>query len=141
MEEVHFCDLGVQLSRAFRALKLWMSFKTFGAAAFREAVARGFHLARFAAEELVRAGCWELAAPAGMAIVAFRYVEPGRAPEELESINRRLAPEMLAEGYAAVSSTVLNGRTALRLCTINPRTQEDEIAETVRRLGAAARRL
>ncbi|MGH8654765.1 MAG: pyridoxal-dependent decarboxylase [Gammaproteobacteria bacterium] len=47
-EEVNFCDLGIQLTRRFRALKLWLSLKTFGLKAFREAVARGLNLARTA---------------------------------------------------------------------------------------------
>lgn len=138
LEEVHFCDRGVQLSRGFRALKLWMSLKVFGAAAFREAVSRGFRMAELAEQRLRDAGCWEIVSPARMAIVAFRYAAPGRTPEELEAINRALPGAMAADGYAALSSTVLRGRTALRLCTINPRTTEEEIAETVRRLGECA---
>jgi aromatic-L-amino-acid/L-tryptophan decarboxylase len=139
-EEINFCDHGVQLTRGFRALKLWMSLKVFGAAAFREAVSRGFHLAAFAEAALRQAGCWEIVSPARMAVVAFRYAAANRMPEELEEINAGLAAAMTADGYAALSSTVLRGRTALRLCTINPRTTEDEIAETVRRLGQAAGR-
>lgn len=141
LEEVHFCDRGVQLSRGFRALKLWMSLKVFGAAAFREAVSRGFRMAELAERELRGAGCWEIASPAQMAIVAFRYAAPGRSPKELEAVNRALSGAMAADGYAALSSTVLRGRTALRLCAINPRTTGEEIAETVRRLGERAARL
>lgn len=139
LEEVHFCDYGVELTRSFRALKLWMSLKVFGAAAFREAVTRGFRLAGLAEGKLRQAGCWEIMSPAQMAIVAFRYRTPGRTPEELEKINRRVVGKMISDGYAMLSSTVLRGQTALRLCTINPRTSDDEIAETVRRLERAAR--
>ncbi|MFB3829812.1 MAG: aspartate aminotransferase family protein [Bryobacteraceae bacterium] len=131
-EEVHFCDYGVQLTRSFRALKLWMSIKVFGLAAFREAVAWGFHLAEHAEAVLRRGPEWEIVSPAQMAIVAFRH----RGGEE---ITKRLAPAMIADGYAMLSTTTLGGRTALRFCTINPRTTEAEIEETVRRLSAAAR--
>ena len=61
-EEVHLCDYGVQLTRGFRALKLWMSFKVFGAAAFRKAVARGFDNARAAEARLRRSRRWEIVA-------------------------------------------------------------------------------
>jgi glutamate/tyrosine decarboxylase-like PLP-dependent enzyme len=138
LEEVHFCDYGVELTRSFRALKLWMSLKVFGAAAFREAVTRGFRLAELAERKLRQAGCWEIVSPAQMAIVAFRYRTPGRTPEELENVNRRVVGKIIADGYAMLSSTVLRGHTALRLCTINPRTGEDEIAETIRRLERVA---
>jgi aromatic-L-amino-acid/L-tryptophan decarboxylase len=117
-----------------------MSLKVFGAAAFPEAVSRGFHLAAFAEAALREAGCWEIVSPAQMAVVAFRYAAADRSPEELEEITASLAGAMAVDGYAALSSTALRGRTALRFCTINPRTTEEEIAETVRRLGRAAGR-
>jgi glutamate/tyrosine decarboxylase-like PLP-dependent enzyme len=139
-EEINFCDHGVQLTRNFRALKLWMSLKVFGAAAFRDAVTRGFRLAELAETKLREAGCWEIVSPAQMAIVAFRYCAPGRTVEEIEAVNKRLVGDMIADGYATLSSTTLHARTTLRLCTLNPRTTDEEIAETVRRLGGCARR-
>jgi glutamate/tyrosine decarboxylase-like PLP-dependent enzyme len=133
-EEVNFCDHGIQLTRGFRALKLWLSFKVFGLAAFRDAVAWGFELAEIAERRLRQAPCWEILSPAQMAIVAFRYAAPGRTGERLEQVNRRLVGAMMAEGFAMLSSTALRGRTALRLCTINPRTTAAEIEETIARL-------
>ena len=124
---MHFCDYGIQLTRGFRALKLWMSFKVFGLAAFREAVARGFENARAAEARLRRSGEWEIVSPAQMAIVAFRH-------RRGEAVNRRLVGEMIAGGYAMLSSTTLHGATALRLCTINPRTTVDEIEHTIAHL-------
>ena len=67
-EEVHPCDYGVQLTRSFRALKVWLSLKTFGLDAFRAAITRGFELAEFAERELRRRGCWEILSPARMGI-------------------------------------------------------------------------
>ncbi len=139
-EEVNFCDRGVQLTRNFRALKLWMSIKVFGLAAFREAVTWGLRLAERAEQELRAVGCFEIVTPAQLGIVSFRFVAPGLSPDQEEAVNQRLVGEMLADGYAVLTSTVLRGRTALRLCTINPRTTEDEIVETVRRLARLAER-
>ena len=73
-EEVNFCDYGIELTRDFRALKLWMSLKVFGAAAFRAAIDRGFELAEIAERRLRESGRWEILSPAQMAIVAFRHV-------------------------------------------------------------------
>ncbi|MBM3744329.1 MAG: aminotransferase class I/II-fold pyridoxal phosphate-dependent enzyme [Acidobacteria bacterium] len=134
-EEVNFCDRGVQLTRNFRALKLWMSLKAFGAAAFREAISRGLRLAEVAERRLRESGCFEVVTPAQLGVVSFRYAPPDLAAEEAEAINQRLVGAMLADGYAVVTSTLLRGRTVLRLCTINPRTTDQEIAETVRRLA------
>lgn len=133
-EEVNFCDRGVQLTRGFRALKLWLSLKTFGLRAFRAAVDRGFRLAEAAERRLCDSGLWEIVTPAQMGIVSFRW-------RGGEVVTQQLVAALAAGGYALLTSTVLSGRTALRFCTINPRTTEAEIVETVARLEAAARSL
>ena len=138
-DEVNFSEYGIQLTRAFRALKLWMSLMVFGLGAFRKAVAKGFTLARLAESHLREMPNWEVVTPAQMAIVTFRYVPPGGSDREVDAMNRRLVEEMIAKGFAVVSSTVLRGKTVLRMCTINPRTTEADIEETVqglRRLAA-----
>ena len=125
--ETHFADYGVQLTRGFRALKVWLSINTFGIAAFREAVTRGFELAEFAEKELrTRRGC-EVLSPAQMGIVCFRFGSDDQLQTELVDM-------MLRDGYAFLTSTKLRGTTALRFCTINPRTTEAEIVETIDRL-------
>lgn len=134
--EVNPCDHGIQLTRAFRALKVWLSFQVFGAAAFREAVERGFHLAEYAEARLRRMPGWEVVSPAKMAVVAFRYLpEQGGANE----LPLRMVDAMLRDGIALATSTVLRGKTALRLCTINPRTTERDIDETLDYLDRVAR--
>jgi glutamate/tyrosine decarboxylase-like PLP-dependent enzyme len=134
-EEVNFCDLGPQLTRGFRALKLWMSVQVFGLAAIRAAIARGIALAEFA-ERLLRAEpVWEVVTPAQLGVVTFRYVPRGRSASEVDEINAGIARTSLDDGFAVTSTTNLKGRSVLRLCTINPRTTEWDIAETIRRLG------
>ena len=140
-EEVNFCDYGIQLTRGFRALKLWMSFKIFGLESFRKAIARGITLAELSEKILLESPRWETVSPAQMGIIAFRYVPAGRSPAEIDAINQRLVDEMTSDGYAMVSSTVLRGRTALRMCTINPRTTEADIRETIQRLDRLGNKL
>lgn len=130
-EEINYYDYGFQLTRSFRALKLWLSLKTFGAAAFRQAIARGFALAELAEELLRRQPDWEIIAPATMAIVAFRYAPPGATDEQLNELNQQLVHAQMADGFALATSTVLRGQTVLRLCTINPRTTEADIRTTI----------
>ena len=125
--ETHFADYGVQLTRGFRALKVWLSINTFGMAAFREAVSRGFELAEFAEKELrTRRGC-EVLSTAQMGIVCFRFGSDDQLQTDLVDL-------MLRDRYAFLTSTKLKGTTALRFCTINPRTTEAEIVETIDRL-------
>jgi glutamate/tyrosine decarboxylase-like PLP-dependent enzyme len=132
VEEVSFYDYGLQLSRSLRALKLWMSLQVFGLAAFRRAVERGLELARLAEECLRASPRFAVVTPAQLAMVTFRFRTRGGVDEE--ATNRRLVEAVNADGYAMISSTVLAGRTALRLCTINPRTTDEEIESTVARI-------
>lgn len=134
-EEVNFRDRGVQLTRGFRALKLWMTVQVFGMAALRGAIAWGVRLAEAAEEELRASDAWEVVTPAQLGIVTFRYRRAGLDAAALDDLQRRLTSALTADGFAMLSTTVLSGRTVLRLCTINPRTTEDDVRETVRRLG------
>jgi aromatic-L-amino-acid decarboxylase len=130
--EFNFTDHGLQLTRGFRALKLWMSIKVFGMAAFRTAVERGFALADFTEARLRKMPGWEIVTPAQMGIVCFRYAGAD------DAAHLRLVQTFLRDGFALITSTVLQGRTVLRTCTINPRTTEADIEETLDRLDRLA---
>jgi aromatic-L-amino-acid decarboxylase len=73
--------------------------------------------------------------------VAFRCIPAGLSPEKLNGLNRELVDEMIADGFAMLSSTVLRGQTVLRMCTINPRTTEADVRETINRLDDMSKRL
>jgi glutamate/tyrosine decarboxylase-like PLP-dependent enzyme len=131
MDEVNFSDRGINLTRQFSALKLWMSLKTYGAEAFREAIAYCLGLAEHA-ERLLRAGpAWEVVTPAQLGIVTFRLA--GGASSDPRT--RALVPALTADGLAVLSSTEVGGRVALRMCTDNPPTTPAHIAATIDRLG------
>ncbi|MGD8518878.1 MAG: aminotransferase class I/II-fold pyridoxal phosphate-dependent enzyme [Anaerolineae bacterium] len=139
-EEVNFCDRGIQLSRRFRALKLWMSLQVFGGQAFAAAQTRGMALAEAVEAEVRRLPDWEVVTPAQLAVVTFRYAPPGRPVAAQDEANRELAAALREDGWAMVSTTRLRGRTVVRMCTINPRTTEADVRQTIRRLDALARR-
>jgi aromatic-L-amino-acid/L-tryptophan decarboxylase len=130
--EVNPCDYGIQLTRGFRALKVWMSMQFFGLDAFRAAVERGFALAELAERKLRTMPCWEVVTTAQMGIVTFARRHAG------DEFYARMHDAMLLDGYALATSTVLNGKTVLRLCTINPRTTEDDLERTIDWLDALA---
>src|SRR5690242_18745173 len=124
-------DHGVQLSRSFRALKVWLSLQTFGLSAFREAIARGFQLAEIAERELRARKGWQVLSPAQMATVCFRF---GKS----DDLQTRMVDVMMRDGFALLTSTTLRGLASLRLCTINPRTTEQDIIGTIERLDCYA---
>ncbi len=128
-------DYGLQLSRGFGALKLWMSMKVFGIAAFREAIDRGLDLAEFAELTLSRSPGFRIITPARLGIVTFRREFPRHSNAAGDELNRKLAADLNDEGFATVGATTVFGRAALRMCTINPRTTDADITNTVARLA------
>ena len=142
-EHPNFGDRGLQLSRSFRALKVWMSIQVFGMAAFRRAVASGIDLAR-RAEEYVRASdVLQIANPASLGIVCFR-VNP-RAHElddaRLEQVNEGVQARVIDAGIAMMSSTRLRGLYSLRLCILNHNTAWSDVLRTleaIERFGTEA---
>jgi glutamate/tyrosine decarboxylase-like PLP-dependent enzyme len=133
-EEFNPGDHGVQLTRSFRALKVWLSLQTFGLSAFRDAITRGFELAEIAERELRALKGWEILSPAQMATVCFRFGDS-------DDVQTQLVDLMMRDGYALLTSTTLRSVVSLRLCTINPRTTEQDIVETIERLDKFARQL
>ena len=139
----NFSDQGLQLSRSFRALKVWMSIQTFGMAAFRDAVANGMRLALRAEGYVEASPILELVSPASLGVVCFR-VNPGDADldeETRDKINRKVLARMFWDDRAFLSSAAPHGRFSLRLCIINHNTGWSDVAETlkaVERFGADA---
>ncbi|WP_052389923.1 pyridoxal phosphate-dependent decarboxylase family protein [Belnapia moabensis] len=131
--QVDFRDRSLELTRRARALKLWMTFRTYGCERLRAAIRRGIALAEFA-EACLRGSpaTWEVVVPAQIGIVCFALRNAG------EGEHARRAKAVSDSGYAAVSSTMLKSRSVLRLCTINPLTTEDDIAGTIDRLARPA---
>ena len=126
-------DRGLQLSRSFRALKIWMSVQTFGMAEFRRAVSQGMELAGRAGEYVRGSPVLELLTPVSLGIVCFRVnpVEEGLDKEALEEINRTVLANLFWDDPAFLSSTILHGTFALRLCILNYNTTWDDVRETL----------
>ena len=136
-------DRGLQLSRSFRALKIWMSIQTFGMAAFRRAVSKGMDLAKRAEEYVRDSRTLELLTPASLGMVCMRVNPEGAGLESgtLEDVNREVLARLFWEDRAFVSSTSLHGTFALRLCIVNHSTSWDDVRETLEameRFGADA---
>jgi glutamate/tyrosine decarboxylase-like PLP-dependent enzyme len=127
--EVDFRDRGPQLSRTSRALKIWLSVQAFGLDAFRAAVARGIANAERAQRAVERTEGLEVVTPAQLGIVTFRHTSADAA---------ELVERVVADGFAAPSSTILRGEGVVRLCMLNPRTTDADIDATIARIAALA---
>lgn len=140
-EEVNFSAYGIQLTRSFRALKLWMTLKVFGRKHVATAVERGIARAEQAERLLRERPNWQVVTPAQMGVVTFRCVPEGCGEEEIDALNRRLAPALNEEGESFLTKTTLDGQPVLRLCPINPRTTAEDLRATINRLDALRRTL
>jgi aromatic-L-amino-acid/L-tryptophan decarboxylase len=136
--EVNLADWGLELSRSFRALKVWMSVQAFGLAAFRFAIERNLDLAAYA-EALVREQAeLTLMAPTTLGVVCFRREWPGCDEAETERRGIALADALERSGAALVSTTRLAGRHAIRLCVLNPTSSEEHIRRVIEHFAQAS---
>jgi glutamate/tyrosine decarboxylase-like PLP-dependent enzyme len=129
-KHANMADYGIQLSRSFRALKVWMSIQTFGMTAFRAAVENGLHLAARASEHIAASRALEWVSTS-LGIVCFRANTGGLGEDNLTTLNRKVLAQVFWGGHAFLSSTVVNRRFVLRLCIVNHNTTWDDVRETL----------
>jgi aromatic-L-amino-acid/L-tryptophan decarboxylase len=125
---VNYMDYGVQLGRRFRALKLWMVIRAFGADGLAERLRRHCALARQFAGWVKASGDWELMAPVPFALVCFRYAPNGTSEAERDRHNEQIMHAVNDGGEVFLSHTKLHGRFTLRLSVGNIRTEEKHLA-------------
>jgi glutamate/tyrosine decarboxylase-like PLP-dependent enzyme len=138
--EVNFSDLGLQLTRSSRALKIWLSFNYFGTDAFRDAIDRAIDLAQLAEQAVRDAPTLELLSPASLGIIAFRRRFEGVEDEPtLERLNAQLVTEFELTGRGLLSSTRLRGTYAIRMCVMNHTSGPNDVTDTLAWFASAPR--
>ncbi len=131
--EINFFDRGVQLTRSFKALKFYMSIKTFGLDAFKKAVQYNIDLAERVEKKLRSSDKWEIISPATLAVINFRYnpLKRGYSEKALDQLNQSVSKHIIESGEALLTTTILQNRVVLRMCLINPRTTFSQVKETI----------
>ncbi len=131
-----FSEYGLQLSRQFRALKVWMSIKEHGLDRLGRMIDRNVSQAHYTAELVRKSPELELMAPVGLDIVCFRFNPGDMTDEDLNTLNQELLAELQEQGIAAPSYTTLDGCYCLRVAIANHRSTQDDfdvlVRETVR---------
>ena len=140
-ENVNFYDYGPQLTRGFRAFKLWFALRFYGVETYRALIDRSLDLAQLAALRLGRSPAIELLNEPSLGIVCFRHVPAGLRVGDpadearLDRLNAELVERVIASGEAVLSSTRVGGRFALRLCVLNHRTTIEDVERAVALVG------
>lgn len=149
IETFAFWDYGIELSRRFRALKVWLTLKYYGATRLMEAIRDDIAMAHYMAERIQAEPDLELLAAVQLSICCFRYVPPRlRAQMEttdrenvnaqLNRLNERIMHRVQRGGRAYLSNAMLRGQFALRACIINFRTTRADIDLTLDTVREAA---
>jgi aromatic-L-amino-acid/L-tryptophan decarboxylase len=135
---VSFADRSIELSRRFRALKVWFCLKTYGPAAFAEAIRENIAHAQYFARRIAASSDLELCSSSSINVVCFRLVAPDLAPTEQDALNRDVLLRIQNSGAAVPSHTKLEGRFVIRVAVTNHRSTEadfDFLIDEVRRIG------
>jgi glutamate/tyrosine decarboxylase-like PLP-dependent enzyme len=122
-----FVERGVELSRGFKALKVWMGLKRHGRRGYAAAIERDVALAGFLSDQLDLRPGFERLADTVLSIVNFRYRPPGLSEPDLDRLNRTIVNRLVGGGSFFLAPTVLKGRTAMRVCIVNFRTSPDDL--------------
>jgi glutamate/tyrosine decarboxylase-like PLP-dependent enzyme len=130
--EVNFSDLGLQLTRSARALKLWVSLRYFGVEAFRTAIRHSLEVATLAARRVEESEALELMAPPSLGVVCFRRRDLD------EDGNAGIAAALERSETGLVSSTRLRGRFALRICVLNHQSTPEDVERVLAFLETAS---
>ena len=142
-----FSEFGIQQTRSFRALKVWLVMQQIGADGYRELITHDIELSKLLQDRIQARSDFELMATGPLSITCFRYVpqlvtHSAHANDALSTFNKRLVAAVQHDGRVFLTSTVLDGQTVLRACIVNFRTMPqdldvllDVIAETAQRLA------
>lgn len=120
-------EYGLQQTRGFRALKVWVALKYHGLEGYKAAIEKDNRLAAHLAQKLGAQPSFEVITPHSLSIVCFRYHPEGVSGDDLDDLNRQLLARVQESGRAFLTGTTLRGRFALRACIVNPRATESDI--------------
>jgi glutamate/tyrosine decarboxylase-like PLP-dependent enzyme len=135
IEGFAFFEESIELSRPFRALKIWLSLRYFGLNAYRESIREDLGLARTLGNAIDVEPELERLAPVALSAVCFRYVG---ASGDLNALNRSILDKVIRRGRVYISNAMIDGKFALRACVVNHRSTEDDVRAVVTEVLAAA---
>ncbi len=144
---VNFCDHGIQLTRSFRALKIWMTLKHYGIEKFQTLVNQHLDLALLATALFDRSPVLEVMVRPQLGVVCFRYIPESPIPDHmdretyLQQLNEVLVERIHHDGQALLSTTRLQNRYTIRFCPMNHRTTMEDVISTITVLEQTGRKV
>jgi glutamate/tyrosine decarboxylase-like PLP-dependent enzyme len=134
------CDFGPELSRSFRALKIWFTFKQHGVRRLGQLIEQNCAQALYLADRISREPQLQILAPVTLNIVCFRLLQPGLRDRELDRLNEEIVADLQESGIAAPSTSRIHNALAIRVNITNHRTRFSDMDLLVDALLQAAHR-
>jgi aromatic-L-amino-acid decarboxylase len=138
IEGFAFFEESMELSRPFRALKIWLSLRYFGLRAFQESICEDLRLAKVLAEAIQSQPSLELLAPVELSAVCFRYY---RESADLDALNLQILQRVIQRGKVYISNATVQGKFSLRACIVNHRTTSEDVLAVISEVMQAAAEL
>ena len=134
-------DLGPEMSRPHRALKLWFTLQAMGTDKLADIIDYSFYNAKLAQRRLLEKGTWEITSPPMCGAITFRYAPQGYDEAQLDALTSAISRRINDDGYAFIVTSTIKGKRVLRMCMINGNTTTEDVLSTVDYLDEIARKL
>jgi glutamate/tyrosine decarboxylase-like PLP-dependent enzyme len=143
LEGFVYFEESMELSRRFRALKLWLSLRYHGLESFRAAMRHDLELAQYLAQLIEAEPELELLAPVPLSAVCFRYVPPNLEDVDggLDALNQHVLQTVVRRGKVFLSNATIRGKFTLRACVMNHRSTKGDVQQVIHEVLAAGREL
>jgi aromatic-L-amino-acid decarboxylase len=138
-EKVNFSEYGEQLTRASRALKIWLSVTHFGTEAITAAIDKAMDLTLYVQDLFVKRSEMEIVSAAQFGILCFRVKPEGMNDvKQLELLNQKVCARVVDKGSFLIATTRLRGEVCMRICILGFRTSKEDMDELVKQVTEAA---
>ncbi len=134
-------DLGIEMSRPARAIKLWYTVQAMGTDLLADVIDYPFFYASLVKKELEKLPNWEITSPPMCGTITFRYAPPGLSDAETDALNGAISRQIIDENFAYIVTTTIKNKRVLRMNMINCRTTDEDVIQTVERLDEIAKRI
>ncbi|OJJ30787.1 hypothetical protein ASPWEDRAFT_43646 [Aspergillus wentii DTO 134E9] len=137
----NFWNLGLELTRPARIMKLWFTLRILGVDKVDKVITHGCRLAEAAEMQLRSTPDWEVTSAASLAIVTFRFVPGGKNDDELDALNDAISKQLVLENVGGILTTKVKGKVVLRICALSPLLTESKMKAIIQEVDSVGRKV
>lgn len=134
-------DLGIEMSRPARAIKLWYTIQAMGTDLLADVIDYSFYNGIIAKKELEKLSNWEITSPPMCGTITFRFAPKGLSAQEIDDLNGAISRQIIEEDFAYIVTTTIKNKRVLRMNMINCNTTQEDVIQTIKHLDEIAQKL